>query len=337
MEATATESVESVETMAVTLAFTSSAAALANRDAQNSACGELRKQVCECGAAAAGAVLATKPRVSSLSLRGYSGAVARWRLAAYVQEEQEGRGNANAEDKPRKVTAAFVRHIQLDAEEMAVRVLDMLRESSAAGAEKAKATFEELAKLSVCDTKEQAGNLGWVRKGTMVPELERAAFAAEPGEFFIVKSRLGWHVGQVDAKSYDDLSITMDQFLERYPGCLQGTSVQLVDVRERGELEQPGYGLLSGFLSVPTSEYVDWGPALLKGELLDKEKETLVMCKSGVRAQQMCVFFAQQGIRNLKFIIGGMDEFIKRNPKTLIAKPKWMLQVSTRASCANLI
>jgi len=85
--------------------------------------------------------------------------------------------------------------------------------------------------------------------------------------------------------------------------------VQLVDVREADELSR---AKISGFKSVPTSEYPMWGPALEKGELLEMDKETLVLCKHGVRAAQMCVFFAQRGMRNVKYIQGGIDAYAKQ-------------------------
>ena len=213
---------------------------------------------------------------------------------------------SGSEAAGREVTAAYTRHIQVDSEELARGLLQDLRDDKETAAEK----FRNMALVSTCDTKECDGTVGWIRKGTMVPELEQAAFESELGEFGLVKSRLGWHVFQVDAKSYDELFISMEDFLERYPSQIDPEKTQLVDVRETKELVEPQYELLPGFVNIPTSEYPKWGPDLLAGKLLDKEKETLVMCKSGVRAQQMCAFFAQQGVRNLKYIVGGMNKYL---------------------------
>mmetsp|Transcript_15641 Transcript_15641/g.27434 ORF Transcript_15641/g.27434 Transcript_15641/m.27434 type:complete len:259 (+) Transcript_15641:93-869(+) len=201
----------------------------------------------------------------------------------------------------KSVTAVKARHILVSSEDMAKTIKTMLESNTA--------TFDKIARdISRCETKENGGELGWFRKGTMVPDLEKACFEAVPGEYFVVKSGLGWHVAQIDDKSYEDLLISNDEFQRRYL-AKDYKNVQLIDVREKDELNEEGMGLLEGFQHVPTSEYLTWGPALLKGELLDKNKESWVMCKSGHRATQMCVFFAQNGLRNVKFIQGGMIAF----------------------------
>jgi peptidyl-prolyl cis-trans isomerase C len=59
--------------------------------------------------------------------------------------------------------------------------------------------FGELAQsLSNCPSGAQGGNLGQLRRGDLVPELERALFAAAPGVLpRLVSSRYGFHVVRV--------------------------------------------------------------------------------------------------------------------------------------------
>uniref|UniRef100_A0A7S1TDS4 Peptidyl-prolyl cis-trans isomerase n=1 Tax=Compsopogon caeruleus TaxID=31354 RepID=A0A7S1TDS4_9RHOD len=67
-----------------------------------------------------------------------------------------------------------VRHIQVDTEPMGRQVLDQVKEDGS--------RFEELARaISSCGTRDRGGRLGWVRRGAMVPEFERAVFGTLPG------------------------------------------------------------------------------------------------------------------------------------------------------------
>ena len=61
--------------------------------------------------------------------------------------------------------------------------------------------FEQLARRYSDDTgtREQGGNLGWFRRGRMVPEFERTAFALRPDEISpVVETPFGFHIIQVE-------------------------------------------------------------------------------------------------------------------------------------------
>jgi peptidyl-prolyl cis-trans isomerase C len=81
----------------------------------------------------------------------------------------------------------------------------------------AGAKFEELAKTESDDTgaAQQGGDLGSFGKGRMVPEFEKAAFAAEPGKVTEpVKSQFGYHLILVEAhstKSFDEAKPEIEQ------------------------------------------------------------------------------------------------------------------------------
>lgn len=76
------------------------------------------------------------------------------------------------------------------------------------------ADFAALAKANSDDpgSKGQGGDLGWVSRGSMVPEFEQALFALKPGEISApVKTQFGWHVIQLRevkgeaAKPFDEV------------------------------------------------------------------------------------------------------------------------------------
>lgn len=56
--------------------------------------------------------------------------------------------------------------------------------------------FEDLAKrFSKCPSKSKGGNLGWFKKGDMVPEFEKACFEGKTGDIVgPVKTEFGYHI-----------------------------------------------------------------------------------------------------------------------------------------------
>ncbi|HTR17042.1 MAG TPA: peptidylprolyl isomerase [Acetobacteraceae bacterium] len=88
-------------------------------------------------------------------------------------------------------TEVHARHILLDSEDQAKQVIAELNKG---------AKFEDLAKKESKDPAAQnGGDLGFFKKGDMLPEFADAAFALKPGQVSQtpVHTRYGWHVIQV--------------------------------------------------------------------------------------------------------------------------------------------
>ncbi len=86
-----------------------------------------------------------------------------------------------------------VRHILVEKEEDAKAILAELKKG---------ADFAALAKAkSKCPSAPRGGDLGWVTKGRMDPEFEKAAFALSKGELSgVVKSSFGYHIIKCEDK-----------------------------------------------------------------------------------------------------------------------------------------
>jgi len=80
-----------------------------------------------------------------------------------------------------------VRHILVEKEDEAKAILAQLKKG---------ADFAALAKAkSKCPSAPRGGDLGWITKGRMDPEFEKAAFALKKGELSgVVKSSFGYHI-----------------------------------------------------------------------------------------------------------------------------------------------
>ncbi|BAC92090.1 gll4149 [Gloeobacter violaceus PCC 7421] len=84
----------------------------------------------------------------------------------------------------------------------------------------------------------------------------------------------------------------------------QAEGTQFVDVREPEELEQ---SRLDGFINLPLSHYQEWSMRL--GEILDPQKETIVLCHHGMRSADMCSFLLRRGYENVKNVQGGIHAY----------------------------
>jgi peptidyl-prolyl cis-trans isomerase C len=83
--------------------------------------------------------------------------------------------------------SVHLRHILVKTEKEAQDALKRLQKGE---------KFDALAqKVSICPSKEQGGDLDWVPKGTLLGEVENAAFAMDKGQITgPVKSTFGYHV-----------------------------------------------------------------------------------------------------------------------------------------------
>ena len=93
-----------------------------------------------------------------------------------------------------------------------------------AGQAKAGGDFAQIAQANSDDTgsKAQGGDLGWVRKGAMVPKFEEALFGMKAGEIQgPVETEFGWHVIKLDEvkaaamRPYEDQTVQAE-LLEAY-------------------------------------------------------------------------------------------------------------------------
>ena len=88
---------------------------------------------------------------------------------------------------PLKDGKMMARHILVDKLGQAQEIFDKLQKG---------ANFESLARQhSGCPSKKKGGNLGWFKKGDMVPEFWDGCFALQLGEVSKpVKTQFGYHL-----------------------------------------------------------------------------------------------------------------------------------------------
>lgn len=92
---------------------------------------------------------------------------------------------------PTEAEQVHARHIQLDSIDAAEQVLGELRQG---------ADFATLAKEKSLDaaTRSSGGDLGWLPRGLLAPELEKATFGLQPGEISqVIQLGEGYHILQV--------------------------------------------------------------------------------------------------------------------------------------------
>jgi parvulin-like peptidyl-prolyl isomerase len=122
-----------------------------------------------------------------------------------------------SEGTPQTTEHVHARHILVDTPEEAASILAQL---------KSGADFAQLAQAYSLDTstKDTGGDLGFFPRGILVvPEVEEAAFALEPGQFSeVVSSSLGYHIVQVIERdpagqlSPDNLRMLQDRAVQEW-------------------------------------------------------------------------------------------------------------------------
>lgn len=102
--------------------------------------------------------------------------------------------------------------------------------------------------------------------------------------------------------------LTAEQLLARLE---QGEKVQIIDVREKEEVEQ---GMIPSAVNIPMSEVVD------RIHEIDPAQEAIIVCRSGRRSQSVCKFLYINGYTNAANLSDGMLA--------------WRGRTTTSAACA---
>ena len=174
-------------------------------------------------------------------------------LSKYVQEnikEENIKASYNnfiADETSREEIKAS--HILMDTESEAIDVINMLNDGD---------DFAELAKnKSTGPSGPSGGDLGWFKRGQMVPPFEKAAFSLNKNEItqIPVQTQFGWHVIKIfdkripEAPSYESMKSKLIQDLER-----KIVSKKIQDLRNVSLIEKLSSSELEPLLNLPVSQ-----------------------------------------------------------------------------------
>ena len=174
-------------------------------------------------------------------------------LSKYVQEnikEENLKASYNnfiADETSREEIKAS--HILMDTESEAIDVINMLNDGD---------DFAELAKnKSTGPSGPSGGDLGWFKRGQMVPPFEKAAFSLNKNEITQrpVQTQFGWHVIKIfdkripEAPSYENMKSKLIQDLER-----KIVSKKIQDLRNDALIEKLSSSELEPLLNLPVSQ-----------------------------------------------------------------------------------
>lgn len=174
-------------------------------------------------------------------------------LSKYVQEnikEENIKASYNnfiADETSREEIKAS--HILMDTESEAIDVINMLNDGD---------DFAELAKnKSTGPSGPSGGDLGWFKRGQMVPPFEKAAFSLNKNEISQrpVQTQFGWHVIKIfdkripEAPSYENMKSKLIQDLER-----KIVSKKIQDLRNDALIEKLSSSELEPLLNLPVSQ-----------------------------------------------------------------------------------
>ena len=174
-------------------------------------------------------------------------------LSKYVQEnikEENLKASYNnfiADETSREEIKAS--HILIDTESEAIDVINMLNDGD---------DFAELAKnKSTGPSGPSGGDLGWFKRGQMVPPFEKTAFSLDKNEISQrpVQTQFGWHVIKVfdkripEAPSYENMKSKLIQDLER-----KIVSKKIQDLRNDALIEKLSSSELEPLLNLPVSQ-----------------------------------------------------------------------------------
>ena len=174
-------------------------------------------------------------------------------LSKYVQENikeenlKSSYNNFIADETSREEIKAS--HILIDTESEAIDVINMLNDGD---------DFAELAKnKSTGPSGPSGGDLGWFKRGQMVPPFEKAAFSLNKNEITQrpVQTQFGWHVIKIfdkripEAPSYENMKSKLIQDLER-----KIVSKKIQDLRNDALIEKLSSSELEPLLNLPVSQ-----------------------------------------------------------------------------------
>ena len=174
-------------------------------------------------------------------------------LSKYVQENikedniKASYNNFIADETSREEIKAS--HILMDTESEAIDVINMLNDGD---------DFVELAKnKSTGPSGPSGGDLGWFKRGQMVPPFEKAAFSLNKNEITQrpVQTQFGWHVIKIfdkripEAPSYESMKNKLIQDLER-----KIVSKKIQDLRNDAFIEKLSSSELEPLLNLPVSQ-----------------------------------------------------------------------------------
>ena len=172
-------------------------------------------------------------------------------LSKYVQKnisEESVKASYNnyiADETSREEIKAS--HILLDTQNEAVEVIKMLNNGD---------DFAEVAKnKSTGPSGPSGGDLGWFKRGQMVPPFENAAFSLGKNEISQkpIRTQFGWHVIKVfekripQAPSYENMKNNLIQDLER-----KIVSKKIQDLRNNALIEKLSSSELEPLLNLPS-------------------------------------------------------------------------------------
>ena len=174
-------------------------------------------------------------------------------LSKYVQENIKEENikasyiNFIADETSREEIKAS--HILMDTESEAIDVINMLNNGD---------DFAELAKnKSTGPSGPSGGDLGWFKRGQMVPPFEKAAFSLNKNEITQrpVQTQFGWHVIKIfdkripEAPSYESMKNKLIQDLER-----KIVSKKIQNLRNDALIEKLSSSELEPLLNLPVSQ-----------------------------------------------------------------------------------
>ena len=220
-------------------------------------------------------------------------------------------------------TARLVKVSHILVPETDAKTLDLIRTTlSAADAPALPSTFASLASdYSTCPSGKSSGDLGWVQVGQMVADFEDACFRSAPGDLVECSTEYGKHFiyveaeqkqGEIRPMSVNELqTLLVAGQLEEEGGVLEvGKNVQLLDVREPGEVEMSA--LQGPWKVYSLSAFGTWGPEV--AYMLDPDQTTVVLCHAGVRSAQVCQFLLRNQFRDLRNVTGGIAAYSRIDP-----------------------